>query len=244
MLIHHYEFRFNISKDNDLSVLVHIRDSGFTSAKTLSSLLGKSLSVAYKILARLEKKNMLRRHRVVELGITLWGVTELGILMSWSDEEKVEPRNAFQPSKLSPLIVSHELNLQMARIRAEKEGWEKWINGHLLREKLQKRPDAVAISPSGLKHSIELEAHSKSRKRLEIIMSTYLQEVKKGTYDYIAYIAPTADLARRLRRLFHSIEAVPVSGVRVKLLDQHYDRFKFYSLDGWPNCEIDGGTYE
>lgn len=234
MLIPDFKKRKSMSEENQLILLAHTRDAGFVSACLASALLNKSLSCAYKLLNRLETKGLLRKHHLSDLRLTVWGATETGILLSWQEEEQICIRRAFQPSKLSPISVMHELDLQLAKIKAERAGWRDWRFGHLLKGQLSKRPDAIVVCPRGYRHFLELERHSKSVKRLQQIMSIYLQKVKAGECDVISYVAPNKDLAKRLERLFRSINSVPVNGQQVKLTEQHHARFRFHSLEEWP----------
>lgn len=239
MLIKDFAERKSRSELNQYKVLSHIRDCTFTSAAIVSLCLNQTLSAAYKILNRFESQGLLRKHHCRELRLTLWGLTDHGILMSWAEDEAIEHRMAFQPSKLSPLMVNHEIQLQQAKIQALRIfGWENWVFGSHISGQLEKRPDAIVTSPDGLRFACELERFSKSRNRLEVIISIYLRSIKRGDYDFIAYIAPSKDMALRLKRLFRSISSVPVAGQKVVLTEKHYSRFKFFELEHWPLKEV------
>lgn len=242
MLIKSYKERRRRSLHNQQCILSFIRDVNYTNANNLSVHLRLSKSATYKYLCKLVEKNLLRKHFIQELGLSIFGLTETGILMSWDEEERIEPRNAFQPSRTNASFVLHELQLQKAMIFAQQAGFRNWQPGHLIKEQLAKRPDAIVTNKKGEVFACEYERHSKSIKRLMVIISTYLQEIKRGRYDYVVYIAPDQNLASRLKRLFHSIERVPVNGVMVPLSQKHHSRFKFYSLEGgWPHTETGGG---
>ena len=239
MLIHDFNTRKAVSEENKLILLSHIRESGFVTAELASNLLRKSLSCAYKLLNKFEAKGLLRKHFCSELRVSLWGLTDYGILISWDKEETTKPRVAFQPSKISPIMVMHEIQLQQTKIQALRvDGWKDWVFGAHISGKLEKRPDALVTSPDGLRFACEVERFSKSRKRLSTIISIFLRAIKRGDYDYIAYIAPDEDLAFRLKKLFRSITHVPVSGQRVQLTEKHYEKFLFYSLESWPKQKI------
>ena len=177
---------------------------------------------------------MLVRHKVPELRLSLWGITPQGLAFSWSNDEAMESRRYFEPSKISITNIHHELDVQRVRLSAERSGWSNWIPGHQLPMNIKKRPDAVATDPNGQTIAIEVERSIKTLKRYESIIAIYLQAIKKGEYAMVHYICPHADFAPRLKRVFAMIKAVPVAGERVPITDRHLTRFPVFDLANWP----------
>ena len=132
-------------------------------------------------------------------------------------------------------MIQHHLDLQQARYQAEALGWKNWLPGNQLPKGIAKRPDAIAKDSLQLDTiAIELERTIKTKKRYEVIFSTYLQAIKRGDYASVHYVCPDPEFAKRLKRMFQLINSVPVSGQRVKILDKHRAKFPVFSLKNWP----------
>lgn len=238
MLMHNYSERKKRTAVNEARMLRHMRESTFSNTETLASCIDLSYVSAYKILCRFQKKGWVTKYQVPDFTEILWGLTKQGVDASWQSGETVLKRKPFRPNSVSVITIKHELDLQKAKIFAEKSHWHGWIYGHHLSGELAKRPDAVAINEEGVKYSVELERFSKERTRIESIMAAYLQMIKMGFCQYVAYVSPQQNLAKRLKRIFYEIESVPVGNVRVTLLPKHYERFKFFWLEDFPTKEV------
>jgi hypothetical protein len=216
------------------TILRFLRDETWSSLAILSVVAGQSEPAMFKTLCQLERDGFLLRHKIVQLRISLWGVTSKGLLYAWDDTELMEVRPCFEPSKLSLVTIQHYLDTQRARLAAEAAGWSQWIPGNRLPKNIKKRPDAVATLPLGDRVAIELERSIKTIKRYEVIFSIYLQMIKQGDYAMVHYVCPDAAFAPRLSRLFQLIQAVPVVGERVTLTEKHRARFPVFALENWP----------
>ena len=58
----------------------------------------------------------------VQLGcsIVIWGITETGLHYSFDLDESLQIRRIFEPSKVKLVALQHKIDLQIARIKAEK----------------------------------------------------------------------------------------------------------------------------
>lgn len=236
MLIKSYQERMQRAIDKKRLILRFLRDETWTTVKNIQLLLAVHHAAAYQTLAQLKRDGFVKSASYRGLGgqFTLWGITAHGLLLSYEEDEKVEDRPHFDPSKVTLSTLDHTLAIQVARIKAEQHGWQAWQNGrHLHQIHPNKRPDAIAINPQGQKVAIEIERTIKTKKRYEVIISTYLQAMAKREYDGVAYLCPTL-IATRLAQFFRLISSVPVRGERVKLEEKHYQKFKFYDLAVWP----------
>lgn len=234
MLINDYQERMKRSQDNQQRILTLLRDETWTSAPMASQWLKLSLSATYKLLARLEAKKLLKVFYVEELRYNIWGITQDGLLMSWQEDEAMQLRPYFQPSRIKPVMMQHHLDLQQARFNAEQNGWSNWHLGSLLPKQIGKRPDAIVTTKEGDTIAVELERSVKTKKRYEVIFSIYLQAIKRGEYQSIHYVCPNPEFAVRLKRLFNLVQTVPVAGDRVAIKDKHRDKLPVFSLKSWP----------
>lgn len=234
MLINSYHDRQARHIHKRMQILEFLRDEIWSDAKTLSRLIGVSEVSIYKTLNKLQKHDFIKSHYIPELRFRIWGLTQMGLLYAWGDEEQMQSRPCFEPSKVKPAMIQHHLDLQRARLNASHCGWYNWLPGNLLPRHIDKRPDAIATSSDDMTIAIEIERTVKTRKRYEAIFSLYLQAIKRGNYHYVHYVCPTIDFAKRIQRLFSTINSVPVAGQRVTITDKHRARFPVYALEQWP----------
>lgn len=218
-----------------LQVLRFLRDETWTSPKILAQYLGCSPSSVTKTMSQLEQLGQVVRHVVPEVRQILWGITPHGLAFAWDDDEVMQVRPSFEPSRLALVAIAHHLVIQMARLNAEKQGWTGWVPGNRLPAGLAKRPDAVATDPQGNRIAIEVERHVKTLKRYEAVFAIYLQCIKRGDYAAVHYVCPDERMARKLVRVLGLIQAVPLLGDRVPIGDKHRARFPVFALDDWPS---------
>lgn len=238
MLINSFADRMKRQSDRHHLVLGFLRDETWSSSKVLTELIGGSPALTSKTMAQLERLKFVSKHEATPLRLVLWGITPHGLAHAWGDEEQMQIRAYFEPSKLSLLAIPHHLDTQLARLKAKSFGWVHWTPESLLPRGLAKRPDAVVTSPNGQKIAIEIERHIKTVKRYEAIFSAYLQAIKKGDYSEVHYITPDHKFAKRLIRVFGLVTAVPVVGERVSLTAKHKAKFMVYALEDWPLASV------
>jgi DNA-binding MarR family transcriptional regulator len=234
MLINSYQQRCARAQSKREVILRFLRDETWSNLTNLTSVLGLTEPAAFKTISQLERDGFLLRHKVESLRISLWGVTPQGLAFAWHESETMQPRPYFEPSKLSVLTIYHYLDIQRARLIAERAGWTNWIPGTRLPKDIKKRPDAIATDSKGNIVAIELERTIKTLKRYEAIFAIYLQLMKRDEYAKVHYVCPDASFAPRLIRMFELIKSVPVAGERVPITEKHRARFPVYALDNWP----------
>jgi hypothetical protein len=234
MLIESYNARYERREEKQSLILRFLRDEIWSAGYILCSVIGVSPTGVYKTLGQLEAQGLIKSHSILGLNFKLYGITQQGLLYAWDVSEQYEDRSYFEPSRVKPLMVQHYLDTQKARLQAEVLGWCGWTPGHLLPPGIEKRPDAVVNDICGRRIAIELERTVKSKKRYAAIFGVYLQSIKRGEYHSVHYVCGDSDFAVRLKRLFLSINVVPVAGKRVSICEKHHARFPTFSLNEWP----------
>jgi hypothetical protein len=233
MLISSYSERLRLSQMTLSKLLCFLRDEIWTSAHVASLVFECSLSAAYKKLNQLESKSLIISYKIPELNLKIWGITALGNFEAW-DNEVMQKRPSFQPSKINFMFVQHHIDLQVAMLNAKSKGGINWMNGKYLPKNILQRPDAILTWTNDVRWAVEYERTVKTRKRYEVIFSNYLQVIKAGDYSFIHYICPDDLFVTRLKKLFSSIESVPVAGQRIALNEKHRSKFIVSSLQNWP----------
>ena len=214
-----------------------LRDESWTTETVMRELLGlRHRQNAYRSLARLERQGFIRRHSLplaAGRALTVWGITAQGLAHAFDLDEPHRPRASFQASSLSPARMAHRLDLQKMRVRAEGAGWREWTADYLCGplKAGANYPDAVAMRPDGARVAVEIERTVKSTKRYAALIVQHLLGRRNRRWDYIYYLSPTRDLARRIERIFGSIERIAHDGRRIALTPGHREPFRFFGYD-------------
>ena len=240
MLINDFSKRQQQSEYTQQSVLRWMLQETFSTSDVIAEYLGYTRQGAWKILKRLEKLALLRSAQVPVVNrskITLWGLSAHGLAYAADTVEDLEIGHVFEPSRVAISMLAHHLDLQKARINAEKAEWQVWKRGEHLGFRVPNRPDAIVLDPNGVSVAIELERTVKTVKRYRQIMAAHLLAIKQGKWDRVDYISPGRNLVPRLQRIFQSIDYVVITGSRIPVHEKHHARFSFYLLDDWPRLE-------
>lgn len=221
-------------------VLRFLRQEVWSSQDILGVVMGvTSRTAAHKNLARMEAEGLLRRHKVEGLGggsVTLWGITSHGQAMAFDPLSEAPVASYFEPGKVAEITIRHALDLQRLRLQGEHAGWTDWVNGDRLSELLKgaKRPDAIAVSPAGLKTAIEVERTIKTSKRYEQILASYLMSLKAEQVNQVIWLTPTQDMAARLRAIVLGVQSVTIQKQRFAIEpNKHHGRLSFMSYGSW-----------
>lgn len=243
------EARLKRQQEKFVLVLSFLREETWTSTQIISELIDVSYSTAHQLLKKMSDLHLtksaamyIRSTRGV-CRVVLHGVTNHGLAMSLSNSSSIEIGRAWEPSKLSPLFVPHQLELQSVRLRAERLGWQSWKPARMLAgQGLPKLPDAEAYTPDKFPVAIELERHIKSIKRYEVVIGSYMWVIKqKKIWQRIDYLCPTADFAEKISNVFSRVDHIRVEATSVgpgrsgRLEASHLSFFRFYSVSEWPS---------
>lgn len=218
------------------AVLLGFLASGevWTTLQVASELLKTSERNALRLIQKLVEERLLKvDERVLPHSHQkLYGVTDHGLsICSAGDAVK-----AFQIGKTNPSWVTHHIQCQLIRIRAERTGWSNWVPGKLLLvengKRLKKLPDFMMSrpKPDERRCSGELERFCKSPRRLSSVMGTHLQQIIGGHYELVYYFVPNKAAQQRA---FDRVQFVMVDGQKIKLNDTHRARFKIFEINSW-----------
>lgn len=214
-------------------VLRFLREEVFSTTTIIQTLLcHKSPQASGQLLERMCRDGFLIAANISMVkgrALRIYGITEKGQIYAWQLEEKITTQRTFQPSKISSVMLQHELDMQILHIKAEREGWTNWVNGKSLGKRLfdEKCPDAIAVSPTGVKHCIEVERTFKSAARYRQIIASHLAMRKKNAWEKIIYLCPEQDFASRLERKIRSLEYLIFHSRRIQLTPEHLRHFIF-----------------
>lgn len=198
-------------------ILRFLREEIWTTAELVAALLGfATRAPAYQTLKAMERDGLLRSHAaalVYGRTLTLWGLTPHGLAFAFDDDEPLQEVSIFQPSRVSVSQMSHKIELQRLHIEALKEGWTSWVDGHNLNMgKGEKTPDAVAVTPSGVRVAIELERTVKSAKRYYDIVVSHTLRRKAYGWQEVRYYCPDESIRRRVEQRIQGIKHLSIRG--------------------------------
>jgi hypothetical protein len=223
------------------AVLRFLRQEIWSSQEVLGLLMDlKSRSAVHKALTLMAAEELLHRHTVIGLGggrLTLWGITPHGQAMAFELGTETPAQAYFEPGKVAEQTIRHGLDLQRLRVQAERAGWQDWVNGDRLTVLLKggKRPDAIALAPSGIKTAIEIERTIKTTRRYEQILASYLMALKAEEVGQVIWLTPTEKLAKRLQVIVQGISSVTIQQQRFPVDPQrHHGRLLFLGYEQWP----------
>jgi len=206
----------------------------FFNTEIAAKLMATSRSSALRTLTSMLKDGELKteEHFLKGRKVVLFGITSHGLALADRFDQ-----NAFELGK-NPSYLTHHFQTQLARLKAEDEGWTDWTPGKTLHDKgLKKIPDALATSPKGVRVAIEIERNIKTPKRYQEIIGAHLlgcSNTSNKLWDQVHYLTPDG-MSSRLHKLFLSIKKVNVPTLGELVLEPaHYNCFEFYDLNNWP----------
>lgn len=225
-------------------VMTFLRQHEWSTQDILQLVMGlESRQATHKSLSQLAKKGLIKKHAYPALGgnLTLWGITSHGQAMAFDIQNEMPFNNYFEPSKISEVLIRHQLDLQRIRVYAERQNWSKWTDGDRLGklDAQTKRPDAIAYNPSGQKIAIECERTFKTTKRYEQILLSYLRLLKGQKIHAVVWVSPTDEMALRLQKIITSIRTLTYAGQKLTIdPNKHHTRLFFCSYAQWPLYEV------
>lgn len=220
-----------------------LREELYITREVAQELLGLAPSPTKKTLSNMRRDGLLRMEQVVTPSgwrPTLYGITAHGQGMAFDPGEAPNDRT-FEPGRVGLTVLNHTINLQLARLRAERAGWRDWQLGDRAGKWAadQGRPDAIATDPQGTAWAIEVELTMKTTKRYESVIFDRLRQIRAGTYQRVVWISPDQAQSDRLESIVKSIREFTreVNGTKQQVLiepETHHPKLAFVSLDQWP----------
>lgn len=229
-------------------ILKLLRDEIWTVTEVIASLLNIKYAAAHAVLKAMQRDGLITSKRAfipsdrgVKL-VVLHGITAKGLAFSWDLNEVPEYRNPWEASKTNPLFVNHQIETQLARIKAEKLGWRDWLPARSLMNKgIAKLPDGQVTNLAGECIAVEIEREIKTDRRYECVIGAYIYEIKNKRWDRVDYICPDSDFAARLARNFGRLKKLRLESsgnepaITGKLEQAHLNLFRFYATENWPD---------
>jgi hypothetical protein len=222
------------AREKELLILRYLRQEVWASLKVLSIVIGiRTPRSVTPTLQRMAQLGWLRQHLQPVLGgwsIPLWGITLAG--QRWiAEHDGLEPLHAgFEPWRLGESKLRHDLEVQEVHARGLHAGWTNWVNGNRMKVLLpgEKRPDALATSPSGHRTALEVERTFKAGRRYEGVLSSYLQALKEGDVAQVIWLFPHDDRLTQVRDALLAITSVPVDGIYYPVEPARHHRALFF----------------
>lgn len=147
--------------------------------------------------------------------------------------EKTLIARAYERGRIGITVFDHTLDLQHLRLECLRAGWKNWTRPDAEKWGKNHRPDALAITPSGVQVAIECERTLKTAKRYKAILANHLTSLKKGAFRRVVYTSPTPEKLRNVERLLRSLPPLIVNGEKVlpgPAIDAHFDFVLYESL--------------
>lgn len=207
----------------------------FSTTDLLCTLLQSARPRVTATLTALERDGALKSEelRVSGYKTRLWGITPHGLAVAGQFDAPF-----FEIGRTNAAYVPHRIETQRLRLAAEAADWQDWTPERVLRGQcLKKVPDAMVISPEGLRVAIEVERNCKTPKRYAELMLAYILEIKAGRVQEVHFVCPPG-VASLVERSMGRVTEVRHAGERVPLTDGHRKRFRYFSFDEWPPKEI------
>jgi hypothetical protein len=222
-------------------LLRFLREYLWSSADVLQEVFAfQSSQVTYKTLRQFEGEGIIRRYQMKagSFVVSLWGITAHGQALAFDPAREEVCTRYFEPAKCAVATLRHSLDVQRLSVRAEAVGWSNIRNGERLHEvpKGHIRPDFVGIDTQGNIVSVEVERTIKTTKRYQVILAAYLQAIRRNKYQAVVWVAPSDEVAHRLRKIILGIKTVTVANQRVPIDPvRHHERLHFTSFEAFPS---------
>lgn len=244
MLISSDKERKGRNSEKMAQLLNFLKEETYSDFDTLKQLFRyKAHQPLYLLLDKLEGMGLIQKYVFVSrLGsLTLWGITQDGIAVVLSPEDKIFPAR-FEPAKLKGWSLDHHLDNQLVHLTLAQKGATDWINGDrntfLNQFKVKRRPDGLITLPNGKRIAIETERSLKTKARYQQIIASHLRARTENLWFFVFYIVPDEQKKRALMLLFDTIKQVIENSQHVMLEAKHRNVFRFYTMDELKALEL------
>ncbi len=219
----------------EMKVLRFLHTESYSNFKNLMELTRIDKSNLSRLLRRLTKKNMLKKHDLVfdTHNVLLWGILDEGI-HKVADIDNA-PLYNFQPKKVSISTINHTLMNQRVRLAIEHLGWTDWENSDrkkfISKYSVTHRPDAIVTNPNRVIMAIETELTLKTSLRYRSIAKSHVEAIKENFWHHVVYIVRDEEYKKMLNRRFDGIKYVQFDNSRHDF-DKHYRQyFYIFTID-------------
>lgn len=216
-LLNTHAERMDRAQEKQDLLLKFLQSERYTSARVASVLLKISEPAARLTLNKMEKKGLLNRDNIDQIGqrsVAIWGLSQEGVYESYGDKLDSESRlTPFKSGRISGTNLVHDLECQLAHVYfIYRSGHDNWLSGKALHgDTLTKKnwkhiPDGIfdRLSEGEINGTmaIEVERTRKAPNRYKNIIYDHLSNIYQGRYSHVLYLCPNQQKADSLEHLF------------------------------------------
>lgn len=226
----------------EMVVLKFLHTETYSNFKNLLELTRIDKSNLSRLLKRLAKKNMLKKHELIfdTHNVLLWGILDEGIHQV-ADLENA-PLNHFQPKKMSISTINHTLMNQRVRIATHHLGWRHWENSDrkkfISKYPVKHRPDSIVTNPNGIVMAIETELTLKTALRYRSIVQSHVEAMKNKLWHNVIYVVRDDEYKKMLNRRFDGIKYVQFDLSRHDFDKKYRDWFYIFTIEELRELEM------
>lgn len=217
-------------------ILDWLKTEGHSTCEILSQVLGMKGQGAHNTLKAMQRDGLLRSEDLptgAKMQV-IYGLTPHAAMLA-SDFVNNVMINYFEPGRVSPWTLQHNLSIQKLRLQLQAEGWTGWKSDRQCKREGQqnqwlKVPDAIAVTSDGQQVAIEVERSYKSLKRYPDIVASYLQMMKQEQIASVHYYCTGQCTSSKMQEIFHSIKQIRIKGQVAALQPEHHQKFHFFNF--------------
>lgn len=165
------------------------------------------------------------------------GVTMDGQGAAATGEKEINPR-AFEKGRVGLTVIEHTLDLQRLKLACLRAGWKNWTRPDAEKWGKNHRPDALAVTPDGVRVAVECERTLKTAKRYHTVASNHATSLKQGAFQHVVYASPEPEKARNVARLLLGLKPLHVGGEKVLAPPIIEKNFSFVTYENLPSIKI------
>lgn len=145
----------------------------------------------------------------------------------------------FERGRIGLSVLHHTLDVQRLKLACLRAGWKNWMRPDAEKWDKNHRPDAIAVTPTGVPVAIECERTLKTLKRYKSVVANHIGSIKKKAFRHVVYVLPEPEKVRNVERLLRNLPPLVVGGEKTlpgPVIDAN---FSFVTYEGLPNLQLE-----